>query len=86
MKTYKLSIITPEETVYAGTIQSLILPSVSGKMEVLAEHAPAFIMLDKGVITVRVDDAATKTFKVESGYVQITHNDVKILPENILQA
>jgi F-type H+-transporting ATPase subunit epsilon len=83
MKTYKLSIITPEETVYCGQIQSLFLPSVCGKMEVLAEHAPAFIMLDKGVITVHIDGANIKSYNVESGYAQITRNEVKILPENI---
>jgi F-type H+-transporting ATPase subunit epsilon len=83
MKTFALSIITPEETVYSGNVQSLLLPSVCGKMEVLAEHAPAFIMLDKGVVTVRITDAETKTYSVGSGYVQITHNAVKILPDNI---
>ena len=85
MKQYKLSIITPEETIFSGMINSLILPSVVGRMEVLAEHAPAFIMLDKGIIKVSFDGDTIKSYKVESGYVQITHNDVKILPENIIQ-
>jgi F-type H+-transporting ATPase subunit epsilon len=84
MKTFSLSIITPEETVFSGNIQSLLLPSVNGKMEVLSGHAPAFIMLANGVVTVRVTAEDIKMFAVESGYVQITRNAVKILPENIV--
>jgi F-type H+-transporting ATPase subunit epsilon len=85
MKTFSLSIITPEETIFSGTAQTLVLPSVCGQMEVLAEHAPAFIMLGKGSIIVHVDDANTKSYEVENGYAQIKRNAVKILPENVAQ-
>ena len=53
-------------------------------MEVLAEHAPAFIMLDKGVIAVHIDAVSVKSYNIEGGYAQIIRNDVKILPENII--
>ena len=54
----KLTIVTPEKTIYDGEAISVAVPGTKGAFEVLDNHAPIISSLQSGVITVKTADGA----------------------------
>lgn len=79
MKELYLEIITPENTVFEGEIESVQLPGSMGLFEVLVNHAPLISSLDKGKIRVRTKDKKESFFEVKNGFVEVLNNKVIVL-------
>lgn len=62
-------------TIFEGEAkQSVELPSVLGRMQVLPDHAPLMAALDKGVV--KVD---SQEFPINDGIAQVENNEVTVL-------
>ena len=48
----KLSIVSPEETLYEGEVKSVKMQGIDGKFQVLNNHAPLISALGKGDIVI----------------------------------
>lgn len=80
MKSFSLSIITPDKTLYEGNVSSLIAPSRLGYLGVLADHAPLIAILAAGRITLREGLNGQKVFDSKAGgLLEIKKNNVTIL-------
>jgi len=76
VKPLSLNITTPEETVFSGELESVVLPVLGGYMEVLANHAPCIAVFARGFIKIK-----DKLLVVGKGYVKIEKNTVQLFPE-----
>jgi F-type H+-transporting ATPase subunit epsilon len=76
--TLTVRVITPDKIVWDQTAQEIILPSSSGQLGILTDHAPLLTNLDIGVIRVR-SDKEWKSIAVMGGFAEIEQNEVKIL-------
>lgn len=76
--TLTVRVITPDKIVWDQTAQEVILPSSSGQLGILTDHAPLLTNLDIGVIRVR-PDKEWKSIAVMGGFAEIEQNEVKIL-------
>jgi len=47
-----LTMLTPEREIFKGSVQSITVPGVGGKFQVLKNHAPVVSALEAGVVTV----------------------------------
>ncbi|MEW6239138.1 MAG: ATP synthase F1 subunit epsilon [Candidatus Omnitrophota bacterium] len=81
--TYPLQIVTHEETVYSGEVESLIAPGALGYLGILAHHAPLLTPLTEGTITIRDAQEETKTYWVKGGILEVANSEAVILAENI---
>jgi F-type H+-transporting ATPase subunit epsilon len=79
MKTFNLSITTPEKTHYDGRVASAIAPSSIGYMGILADHAPLVATLAAGNIAVKESDGKQRVFRIDGGFLEIKKNVVTIL-------
>ena len=71
----RVKIIMATGTVFEGEAkQSVELPSVLGRMQVLPDHAPLMAALDKGVV--KVDN---QEFPINDGIAQVENNEVTVL-------
>ncbi len=77
----KLTIVSPEKTVFTGTARSVTVPGTKGAFEILENHAPIISSLQAGTVIVRFDDAAEQTFEVASGFVEVARNEVSVCIE-----
>ena len=80
MKEFKVSIYSPEKTVFEGDALSLIVPAEKGYLGVLANHAPLIASLRQGKIIIR--KSAQETITVASlgrGYLEVGDNTATIL-------
>ena len=59
------------ETLFDGDSASIILPSVSGYIEILLNHAPLNCVLSQGKITVD-----SKEFDIDGGLACISDNNI----------
>ena len=87
-----LEIITPEQTLFKGEVDSVLLPGSLGDFQVLNNHAPIVSTLKKGEVKIigklNLDSSDKDQFeisdnetilKIESGTVEMNNNQVTLL-------
>jgi F-type H+-transporting ATPase subunit epsilon len=73
-----LRVITPDRIVWDDTVQEVILPSSTGQLGILNNHAPLLTSLDIGVLRVRADKE-WKSIAVMGGFAEVENNEIKVL-------
>jgi len=74
----KVEIITPDENLFKGEAESIIVPGSSGLIGILNNHAPFITTLQKGTVVLRTNKGE-QTFEVKSGVVEVLDNKVIVL-------
>lgn len=80
-KSFSLEIITPEKTVYQGSVSSVTCPGSEGLFQVLVNHAPLLSSLTVGRCTIVEDAGTTVHLAISGGFVQVLHNAVLMLAD-----
>lgn len=78
----ELIVLTPEKEIYSGSIESVQLPGVNGKFEILNGHAPIVASLTKGEVRV-LSGSEKKVFNIEKGFVEVLNNEVSLLVQGV---
>ena len=71
-------VITPDKVVWDAMAEELILPSSTGQIGVLTDHAPLLTALDIGVMRLKSDAGWTSIVLME-GFAEVEDNKVTIL-------
>ena len=87
-----LEIITPEQTLFKGDVESILFPGSHGDFQVLNDHAPIVSNLTKGKVKIigkmAIQENAKDRFEfnekqtileIESGTVEMNNNQVTLL-------
>jgi len=91
----KLDIVTPEGVLFAGDVDSVVVPGINGEFEILNNHAPVISILDKGNIRIKGDNLIVEedvidefikgdyglSLAINSGTVEVKNNKVIVLAE-----
>ena len=76
-----LEIITPEERVFEGDVQSVQLPGTEGSFQILENHAPIVSTLKKGNLVLVDTSNESKEIEVNGGVVEVNANHIIVLAE-----
>ena len=76
----KVSVISPEASVFEGTTDSVVAPGYDGEFGILSDHAPMMTLLGKGTLRLGTG-AETRSFRVEGGFLQVAGNAVRVVTE-----
>ena len=71
-------VITPDKVVWDADVEELILPSSTGQIGILTDHAPLLTALDIGVMRLKADAGWTSIVVME-GFAEVEDNKVTIL-------
>jgi len=71
-------VITPDKVVWDAAAEEIILPSSTGQLGILADHAPLLTALDIGVMRLKNDGNWTSIVLME-GFAEVENNKVTIL-------
>jgi len=71
-------VITPDKVVWDAGAEELILPSSTGQIGILGDHAPLLTALDIGVMRLKSDAGWTSIVLME-GFAEVEDNKVTIL-------
>ncbi len=89
-----LEIVSPEATLFSGTVTSVTLPGVDGSFQILNNHAPIVAILGNGEVKIVADQfnftkeeathfvkLADKTYmlNINSGTVEMNNNNIIVL-------
>jgi|TARA_B110001452_G_scaffold166588_1_gene139094 F-type H+-transporting ATPase subunit epsilon len=71
-------VITPDKVVWDAAAEELILPSSTGQLGILTDHAPLLTALDIGVMRLKSETGWTSIVLME-GFAEVESNKVTIL-------
>ncbi len=81
----KVSVISPEKTLFEGEASSVTAPAFDGEVGILPRHAPMMTLLGTG--TLRIGSGATAVrFTVAGGFLQVVDDVVRVVTEHATAA
>ena len=80
----KVSVISPERTLFDGSVESLVAPAFDGEVGILPGHAPMLTLLGKGLLRLGPEGAAAR-FNIEGGFLQVVDDSVRVVTERATQ-
>ena len=75
-----LEILSAEEKIFSGEVDSVILPGTDGQFQILNNHAPIISSLTNGEIKYS-DKSKNETIEINGGIVEVLDNKVSALIE-----
>lgn len=81
--TFALTILTPDSEIFQDHVISVQVPALDGIYELLPNHAPIFITLKAGAVTVH-SSIKTKSWFVEGGTCHMRDNHCVITLKGII--
>ena len=79
----EISVLSPDQEIFSGTIQSVKVPGVTGQFEILANHAPIVSALVEGHVRIRKSDGSDLTFNIQKGFIEVLYNEVSLLVQGV---
>jgi F-type H+-transporting ATPase subunit epsilon len=76
----KLEIVTPEKKVLDESVDSVTVPTTTGEIGVLPNHAPLISALKSGILTYSVKGSTDKLV-VSGGFVEVSTDQVSVLTD-----
>ena len=76
---FPLSIYSLDRTIFEGKALALIVPSATGQLQILANHAPLIASLKEGDIAIEKEDNSRQTLPIAGGVVEVNHEEVVVL-------
>ena len=80
-----LIVLTPEQEYYKGEVRAVTVPGISGRFEVLDNHAPIVSALVSGQVSIRSAEG-TKQFSIEKGFIEVLNNEVALLVQGLTES
>lgn len=78
---FELDIVTPERTVYSGTVESLRAPGSEGGFGVLQRHHPMLAALGVGSVSFAESGGSSQQVAISGGFSEVLRDRVTILAE-----
>lgn len=77
----KVSVISPDRTIYEGEADSIVVPAWDGKLGVMPGHAPMLVLLGEGEMRVTLN-GNDERFHINGGFLQVVDDVVTVLSEH----
>jgi F-type H+-transporting ATPase subunit epsilon len=76
--TLNLRVLAPDQSVFDGSVDEVILPSSTGQLGVLTGHVSMLTALDSGVLRLR-EGSSWKSIALLGGFAEVEANEVTVL-------
>ena len=77
MKTFELSVMTPEKQFFSGSVEAVTVMGLDGEITVLADHAPMTVSLNIGEIRIKRDGEWIAAVNSE-GFMEVLDNNIVV--------
>jgi len=74
----QIKVITPEKIIWATEVEEVVLPTISGDLGILLNHAPLVSVLETGLLRTKNTNRWTPLI-LFGGFVEVQNNQVIIL-------
>jgi len=80
---FELAILTPDNTVFEGTVEYVQVPGSEGYLGVLAHHAALVTALASGTLTYRLPGGREEKLGVTGGFFEVSNNVATVLADAV---
>lgn len=84
MAAFHFELVSPERLLFAGDVESVVVPASEGHMTVLKDHAPVMATLKPGVVEIDETGARKHRLFVRGGFADISSGGLTILAEQAI--
>jgi len=84
--TMHCDIVSAEEEIFSGRIQSLTLTGTLGELGVMPGHAPLITAIRPGPVRLRLDNGEEQVFFASGGFLEIQPSVVTVLADTAVRA
>ena len=85
--TMHLNIVSAEEEIFSGTVESVFIPLISGEVGIYPRHTPLIGEIKPGEIIVRSDEGENEQhFFVSGGILEVQPHVVTVLSDTAIRA
>jgi F-type H+-transporting ATPase subunit epsilon len=81
-KTMMVHLVAADREVWSGEATVVNARTVDGEIGVLADHTPVLSVLAPGQVDVRTADEGHWVAAIDSGFISVAHNEVRLLCEH----
>lgn len=78
-----LEILSLEQKLFSGEVESVTLPGTLGEFTVLKRHAPLISSLNQGEIKYRLKNGDEQRVAIRNGFVEVLKNHVSVCIEEV---
>lgn len=78
-----LEILSPEQKLFSGEVESVTLPGTLGEFTVLKRHALLISSLNQGEIKYRLKNGDEQRVAIRNGFVEVLKNHVSVCIEEV---
>lgn len=82
---FSLEILSPQGTIFKDEVDSVSLPTYSGIITILPNHAPLFTKLSEGEVEIKKESKISHIV-VSGGFLEVKENFVHILSDYAIRA
>ena len=75
-----LEIVTPEKKVLSEAVDSVSVPTATGEVGILSQHAPLISSLKPGILSY-TKGGATEKIVVSGGFIEVSADNVSVLAD-----
>src|SRR3954464_12346586 len=78
MATFHFDLVSPQQLVFSGEVEHVVVPGSEGEFGVLAGHAPLIAMLRPGILRILPDD---QRIMVTGGFAEVSPEGLTVLAD-----
>jgi F-type H+-transporting ATPase subunit epsilon len=79
MATFHFDLVSPEQLVFSGEVEHVVVPGIEGEFGVLAGHAPLVAMLKPGIL--KILGANEQRILVVGGFAEVGPEGLTVLAD-----
>ena len=79
MATFHFELASPEQLVFSGEVEHVVVPGSEGEFGVLAQHAPLIAMLRPGIL--KILGPNEQQFVVRGGFAEVNPQGLTVLAD-----
>jgi len=81
MAAFHFELVSPEQLLFSGEVESVVVPGMEGQFTVLKDHAPVMTTLKPGVVEVEESASKKSRIFVRGGFADVATGGLTILAE-----
>jgi F-type H+-transporting ATPase subunit epsilon len=84
MAAFHFELVSPEQLLFSGEVESVVVPGTEGQFTVLKDHAPVMTTLKPGVVEVIESASRTQRIFVRGGFADVAPTGLTLLAEQAI--
>jgi F-type H+-transporting ATPase subunit epsilon len=84
MAAFHFELVSPEQLLFSGEVESVVVPGMEGQFTVLKDHAPVMTTLKPGVVEVEESASKKRRVFVRGGFADIASTGLTVLAEQAI--